>query len=338
MSGTKQRNVGAGTKNTVSTTMPSYWQSYMDEKVREINALIERSGESSDTFIFITDMHLPVNNHGNSIALVNYLIENTSINKVFFGGDIVHPTSTEIGLVTARELADALEHTNYHMMRGNHDSDRLDMDQIYGTLYCNQQSYCRDLSPDRLYYYTDNAAKKIRYIITDSLYCMSDAPMTSEEQLNWMKERILELDKDWTVLIFHHNIWLPLKTVDLGGPTVDARTLMASIDEVYDKAACNIAGILAGHCHRDCYAHSDKGYALITTTCDCSTYAKGFDIHNPDRPAGTTEEQAFDVVNIDPSTGVITTIRIGAGADRTMTFHVPEKIDKTKRSKRAFVV
>ena len=100
---------------------------------------------------------------------------------------------------------------------------------------------------------------------------------------------------------------------------------MGSLDEIYDEAECNIAGIWAGHCHRDCYAHSDKGYALITTTCDCSTYAKGYDIYNPDRPAGTAEEQAFDVVNIDPLAGTMTTIRIGAGVNRTMTFRVPEK-------------
>ena len=113
--------------------------------------------------------------------------------------------------------------------------------------------------------------------------------------------------------------------MDLGDPTVDARALMGSLDEIYDEAECNIAGIWAGHCHRDCYAHSDKGYALITTTCDCSTYAKGYDIYNPGRPAGTAEEQAFDVVNIDPLAGTMTTIRIGAGVNRTMTFRVPEK-------------
>ena len=314
-------NIEDGIINATSTQIPPHWQSYMDDKVSEINTLNESSGGNADNFIFITDTHLPEYNNGNSISLVKYLLENTSIDKVIFGGDTIHPSSASVGLSAAKDLKKSLRGVKYFMMRGNHDSDYNSENQYYDILYRSQADYCEMSS--NLDYYWDNKAQKIRYIMMDTT-ASGTKIATSNSQVQWMKSLILELDEDWSVLVLRHSIWNPVKNGTISDtPIDDVKTTINALDEIYDTAKCNIIGILAGHVHRDKHMTTDKGYVLITTTCDSSTYSVGWDTDNSGREVGTTNEQAFDVVNLNPMTGTITMIRIGAGDDRTITYNIP---------------
>ena len=112
-----------GIVSLASATIPTYWQSHMNTKISEINAMNEAGGGNCDSFIFITDLHLPRYNYNDNISLIKYIIENTSTQKVFFGGDVVHATSEASGLEAIRDLAKSLKNVKTHMMRGNHDSD-----------------------------------------------------------------------------------------------------------------------------------------------------------------------------------------------------------------------
>lgn len=303
--------------------VPSHWSSYMVQKVEEINTLNEANGADCDTFIFLTDTHWPSHNNGESLALVKYIMGNTSIDKLFFGGDTIHPESEAIGLATARELRKALRGIKYCMVRGNHDSDYNALSQFYDPLYRLQGDYCAmTTSPD---YYYDIEAQKIRYIFMDTIYGHEAKPVTTEAQIQWMKDLILELEDGWTVMVFRHSIWNPEYNSAAQSINIDAQLIIDALDEIYDTAKCRIAGIWAGHSHRDGYEKSAKGYALITTTCDNCDYSSGYDLENPTRTAGTTEAQAFDVVNINTRLGVINAIRIGAGKNRVMTYDIPKK-------------
>lgn len=57
------------------------------DKISLINANDSDSGANGDSFVFITDTHFPYN-MGQSPKLIKHIIEHTSVNNVFFGGDI----------------------------------------------------------------------------------------------------------------------------------------------------------------------------------------------------------------------------------------------------------
>ena len=308
-----------GIVSLASATIPTYWQTHMDTKISEINTMNETSSDA-DSFIFITDLHLPRYNNNDNVALIKYIIENTSVQKVFFGGDVVHATSDASGMASIRGLDKALKNVKTHMMRGNHDSDVNTEHQFYDAMYRKQSDYCEMTS--KLYYYTDDKSHKIRYIVLDSIYTSSNSAMTSDTQLTWMKERITELENDWTVIIFRHSIWEPVtKANSIGSINADTNLVLNALTEIKSDTKCTVAGIIAGHCHRDYSGKTNDGLLLIATTCDASgTLASNYDPVNSNRTAGTTNAQAFDVINVNPVTRTIKLIRIGAGSNREFTY------------------
>lgn len=103
-----------------TSSIPSYWQSYLDTKVKEINTLADSLGGSADCFIFIADQHRNTG-AGHEAYLINYIIENTSVKKVFFGGDIVQGSSSDKQIFRDYQKSFSKEATIFPM-RGNHDT------------------------------------------------------------------------------------------------------------------------------------------------------------------------------------------------------------------------
>lgn len=309
------------TPSDSTVSVPSHWKTYMETKVSEINALTESYGSLSDCFIFITDQHLSTG-AGNEVSLINYIIKNTSINRVVFGGDIVQGANNDNK--TFREYKSKfLSDTIILPMRGNHDVWGNGNEKNFWDIWCRPLENVKNCElTDKLWYYFDDKVRKIRYIVTDSTYASADGTnnLTSDEQIEWMKSKINELEEGWTVLVFHHGVWTASKTATMPINN-DGQKMIDSIDSIYDTCKCNIAGLYVGHCHRDYNTTTDKGYLLVGTTLDCCNSGQAsYDINYPTRTKGTTNEQAFDVVFFIPSEKKIKTIRIGAGANREFTY------------------
>ena len=308
----------SGSTSTVAT-VPSHWTSYMNTKIKEINDLADSLGGKADCFIFIADQHKNTG-AGNEASLMNYIIENTSVKKIVFGGDIVQGSNSDVEIFRAYQKAlskDAI----VLAMRGNHDIwGNANEKHFWNIFYRPLETKANTTS--NMWYYYDNGAQKIRYIVTDSIYSSSDGTsnLTSAEQIKWMQDRILELDESWTVLILHHGIWTASKTATMPINN-DGQLMIDSLDEIYHDARCNIAGYYVAHCHRDYDTLTDNGYLLVGTTLDCcSSGQASYDINYPTRTKGTTTEHAFDVVFFIPETQTIKTIRIGAGKNREFNY------------------
>ena len=297
----------------------SYWKEYLDQKINEINQLADMYGDDADCFIYIADQHRPTGASLESAA-INYITNRTSIRNVIMGGDIVQGSDNDVELLE-EYVKSFSKNVRILPMRGNH--------EIWGNLTAEDfweigikplQDYA--VVSEKLWYYYDNPTLKIRYIMTDSTYSSSDGTdnLTSEEQITWMQDRILELDENWTVLVFHHGIWTASKTAQMPINN-DGQLMIDSMDEIYDQADCKIAGLYAAHCHRDYSQTSDKGYLLVGTTLDCCHSGQSsYDINNPTRTKGTTDEHSFDVAFFIPKEKTIKTIRIGAGQDRELKY------------------
>ena len=322
ISGNNNSNNSSSNNTSTSTTtsdVPSHWVSHLKTKVDEINTLSETYGGKADCFIFITDQHKNTG-AGNDGKLINYIIENTSIKKVFFGGDIVQGSNTDKKIFRdyRKELT---KDSVVFPMRGNHDTWGNSTETDFWDIWVRPLENVAEIS-DKLWFYYDNKAQKIRYIITDSTYASADGDsnLTSPEQISWMQERIKELSDDWTCLVLHHGVWTASKDATMP-INKDGQLMIDSINEIYDESKCKIAGLYVGHCHRDYNTTTEKGYLLVGTTLDCYNSGQAsYDINFPTRTKNTTTEHAFDVVFFIPSEKKIKTIRIGAGVNREFLY------------------
>lgn len=175
---------------------------------------------------------------------------------------------------------------------------------------------------DEYFGYTDNDSQKIRYIFLDSgaVYKPRWADTNlrlSNDQVNWMKDRITELPSGWSVIVFTHIFFQPGTTVTTHGIGTQIET---ALDSIYDTANATIVGVICGHVHQSASKTSSKGYPIIATTTDS---AGQINREGLTYTAGTTTEQAFDIYYINTNLRTIKVCRIGAGdttKDRTFNY------------------
>lgn len=336
--------------STTEYTVPDYFISNMASVLTKIETELETAGPAGDAFIFLTDAHAP--NFSNtltynsqsipkSLRLINYIVDNTKINKVIFGGDIMQGNQAENALIeTSKAIMDYMHpKAKVFTVRGNHDGwVGNQVRQFALNKYCNVwgrdvNEYCEDYEYTNItsptgeaYYYYDNKAQKIRYIFTDSIYSSEDSgsSVTSTKQLNWVKDKINELDSSWVTFIIHHGLWTAGKTATLD-LNADGIAVIGAIDAAYQTSTCEIGGIIVGHVHRDIAGTSTNGYPYIGTTCDANGAQASYDIVTPTRTVNTTTESAFDVVIINRNTRSIKFFRVGTcGTDRSFSWQEKE--------------
>ena len=310
-----------------------YWERQLLEKCSTVNAIAEEADGAAASFVFITDMHLP-SNALVSPYLVKRVIEATPASMVVFGGDALNFHTTRSNAVDLLgSMRPMFSGTEFHFVRGNHDansynsaatdeltlSDAEILDLTEGTNETREAG--------RFYYYRDDDEKRTRYLFLDS-GVVKKPRLAGSEQSFWVKDRILELSAEWTVVVVVHRFFEGQKDVSgIYTPPLEAfgRDLVAVLDDVYEQADATIAGVLSGHCHRDYYERpSAKGYPYFGVATTCDAYAKVESDPVRARMLGTDDEQAFDVVTIDLAHKLVHLTRVGWGRDRCYSY-APEE-------------
>lgn len=305
--------------------IPYYWENYLKTKVPEINNTIDAVGVDGDSFVFFTDYHYE-SNAGNSLGAIQRVVNGTSIDKVFYGGDTFNGNASKaVVLGYLREFDKELNGLHYFGARGNHDDNTTDGgsvsvsltdNQIYNYLVKKNENMV--VNGEVLFYYVDNASAKIRYIVLNTGLAGTNTTI-SAENIQWMQDKITELTSGWHVLVITHGLFKFVASP--GTVSTDpgywnfGQQIIDALNEIYDTANAVIIGVLCGHGHYDYYKTEAKGYLCIATTCDTRQEQGGLD-----RTLGTVNEQAFDVVTIDKTNRTLTTIRVGAGNNRMLTY------------------
>ena len=92
-----------------------------------------------------------------------------------------------------------------------------------------------------------------------------------------------------------------------------------SVNVNFSNAKGDFIGYFSGHMHNDyLYPASSYGVDIITTRCDGANENDSTLLAQ--RVAGTTTEQSFDVFTVNKKTKTIYATKIGAGADRTISY------------------
>ena len=295
--------------------LPIYWRDYLNAKMEDVKQLVETSDEA---FIFVTDVHTP-SNQMHSPDIIRYIRSKINIPYVIVGGDYGNRADTR--RLYINQIDKWMEQTDgdWLMIRGNHDNNQQGTGEVTANDF-----YVRAVKPLKNevvakasaenVFFVDDKNAKFRFIFLDTVW---EGTADISGQVSWMKDRINELESDWSVIVFSHMCFAPayissgvteLSITNLGGQ------ILAGINEVYDTCAADIIGYIVGHVHRDYSRISQKGYPLISTTCDAQQSAS-WDINYPDSITGTITEQAFDIFGINKTNRTITALRIGRGAE-----------------------
>ena len=328
---------------TDGNPLPKYYDSYLSDKIATINTIGAALPVQSGRLYFITDYHID-GNENNSPALIRELIRKTGIKNIAFNGDAFGSETTAIAaynkLCSFVRLWNPLEgESHVFYVTGNHEynnpssnpdyNDRMLTMGAISQLFNNYNNPIIVNIPDtNAFYYDDNVAK-IRYYFIDATY---GSNISLDLRLN-MLPTLEEVPEGFAVLLLSHcgltsddsaiiNRMNQIMSVceAMNDGTSITIEYTSSIIRTYDftNKARTFIGALTGHTHIDGYVYYNDRFPVIATMCDAHTQT--YTSKYAERTAGTVNEQAFDVVQIDVPAKRIYMTRIGYGSDRTFSF------------------
>lgn len=355
---------------TVDVAIPSYWEDMIEEKTKTVKALQEAGGKDCVSFVWASDTHIPDNSTARTDdlgKLMAKMLDNCDIPFAVLTGDIGTRASfaKEEDLIAAQEmipehLAPLWGTERLLVALGNHDGCYGDESGYYRKqftperlweLYFRNQALDsrRVFSDDGTYFYIDNQAQKVRFIILNSQFggeylqdgngwAVNNRFATScygQEQLDWLANVALDMPEGYGAIITSH---VPLNI----SYTVDKEQLIGIINAYCEKSTYNgsytagvdgwtnntvsvdftdakgeIIAMFTGHIHQDTIDTETLLCPLITII---SAGAQVNDGEVPDRPFNTDQETSFDVVSINRKTRTIYCTRVGAGEDRVIKY------------------
>ena len=322
--------------------IPAYYfeKEYLTDRVSTILEHNNDIGGNGDQFIWITDMHLwcdtldRIENGMQSTKLINYLSDQTGIDKVFFGGDAISgntmPKKQAVGMMSEFVRYMSQIRADTYMIYGNHEGNNpgnteeqkeneLKADECYA-LFCKKMESKYGSLSVRGDYWIDNTTQNIRYFF---LNCKSNSTI-AEETEGWLGKQLMEVPDGYTVVVLSHlgidysdsenaKISKGLQRIEklLDALNVGKMVTINGVSYDFTGKSVDVACVISGHIHRDCDLVTEGGIPVIATTCDRAARSTSSDLFYEVRKIGTIGEQAFDVVQIDKSKKKIYMTRIG---------------------------
>lgn len=207
--------------------IPAYWQEALQEVCARVRALQDRAGPEAVSFVFFTDVHWG-SGSGRTGALAAALLEGCDGVYALCGGDLVR---SGIAMTKAEMEADfqavrqALEPLRGRLLTalGNHDGSwgpdygyNFSPEELYGRLFRGCPAW--ELGGDGSYYYADDRARKVRFVVLNSVWCRYGVdgdgaalyPRQNnygfgQDQLDWLVQRALRFEEPgWALVLMTH--------------------------------------------------------------------------------------------------------------------------------------
>lgn len=282
-----------------------HYKSYIRSKANTVYSKDFKYKGNGDSFIFLTDYHLPdagtegstCSQFRHSAPLVRFIQKHTETKRFVFGGDIVcspktGQTTDNNRIVRHRWFTDDFKETNMLMCVGNHEwqngivaEDDKDIRNMYdfGNFCTNLNLLGAVFDTHKLpYYYFDNQSTKFRYFV---LYApctnddASDKIHLQEWQHAFLQAKVAELDNTWNIVVFQHVVGTSSslyatydengEPTSMGHHAVGNRTREVLNAIQADPSKPRVRALVTGHTHFD-FVEYESGYPVIVTTCDAS--------------------------------------------------------------------
>lgn len=318
-----------------TVTIPSFWQSAVDACIAKIKAL--QVGRNCVTFPFFSDNH---QRNGYAGILISHIMKECNIPYCFFGGDsisngIIADEATMIAQDKAFDTAMSyIPNGRFCRAVGNHDGFWNDgtnkyyynRDQIYD-LFLREESIAQNkhFGGEGTYYYIDDIASKVRWIVMDT----NNAPV-DDAQITWVQNTALSFgESGWEVVFISHQ---PISNHYHAGIT-NAAAVVSAIVSTANTKNVPIVGWFSGHVHRDIISTKrltggngsnagteagDLGFTQVIITSDHTGIA--YDDATKHTVANDDKSHAIDFVTINKATKTVNITRLGIGNDRSYTY------------------
>lgn len=354
----------AALADDAAAPLGAYWRTHLDAVAAKVNAL---AAETVDGFWFITDLHVSANRRQSGKAIAA-LAGKTKLDKTLCGGDLPEAFAAQFKTdkagvdfaVDAYRLfwVDPIERAGVkvYTAKGNHDfTIRHDPTSSEGHTYTGVEARaivmgskaCRSVvtnpdDPEACYYYFDNPAAKVRYVVADTTDSINPRQKfwavvygMHRTQLLWLAEQAFAtIPAGWCAVVMHH---IPVTTCVAN---VAERKLFAPFRELmeayqnrrtltlcgqafdFTQARGRILLDITGHYHAERQTFQN-GILHVTEPCDAAygDYINGSRPWCGDLPQKKGEsiyEQTFDAVQLDPAHDLVYFTRVGGGQDRAI--------------------
>jgi hypothetical protein len=278
--------------------------------------------------------------------LIAYIMKECNIPYCFFGGDsisngIIADEATMIAQDKAFDtMMSYVPNGRFCRAVGNHDGFWNDgtnkytytRDQVYD-LFLREESIAQNkhFGEDGTYYYVDEIASKVRFIVMDT-----NGGSVDSTQIAWVQNTALNItESGWGVVFISHQ---PICNAYHSGIT-NAGDVISAVTSTANTNNIPIIGWFSGHVHRDrIYTKlltggngsnagtptSDLGFTQVIITSDHT----GIAYDNDDGTASDTkhpianddQSHAIDFVTINKATRTVNITRLGIGSDRSYTY------------------
>ena len=321
-----------------SLTVPTFWQSAVDACISKIKAL--QVGRNCITFPFFSDNH---QRNGYAGVLIAKVMKECNIPYCFFGGDSISNGYIESEAVMIEQdkafdtIMSYIPNGRFCRAVGNHDGfwnvSSATGDEYHYTdaqiyeLFLREESIAQNkhFGGDGTYYYVDDIASKVRWVVLDT----NDSTVEAE-QISWLQNTALTFNESgWAVVFISHQ---PISNHyhALISNSAEVRTVVKNYINGSSANKADVVGWFSGHIHRDrIYTGiatnttddsqgTAMGFTQITITSDHTGIA--YDDATKHTVANDDKSHAIDFVTINKATKTVNITRLGIGEDRSYTY------------------
>lgn len=206
--------------------IPSYWQDYLDEKIKDIRREL-RNGSDKTCFMILTDTHYYGRDlHNINGAILKYVASKTNCTRILHLGDINSENSDpNIAVDFMQEPIRILRNVfkDVLVVRGNHDDNqegsrgwndsRISQSDSYSYMFRGMDVV---FGETKTYFYQDDISEKVRYIALDSSdisYVSSDTWQKMlafrTNQLTWLCKALENTPSGYSIIILLHSMLAP---------------------------------------------------------------------------------------------------------------------------------
>lgn len=282
--------------------IPDFYRDYVSARISSLNKITG----NNDSVVFVTDIHNENRNY--SASIIKEILNNTNVNKVVCGGDLINEPSSKEEAVGLLKYRSNLYRRNKStvFMEGNHDTNpygtgRVSESELYD-IYC--ASIPTSITNNKLYYYRDNNERKIRYIYLDT----GEDGNIDAVQSSWLKSCAESVEDGWYIVLFSH---MGLNTSYNNRTSWTEYGVVSSVNTALANVKSKVICWVFGHVHID-ISGVVNGIRMISVTCDAHG-VQATSMSSDNRNENTINEQAFDVFTFNTTNRKIHCTRFGGG-------------------------
>ena len=325
-------------------TVPTFWEDAVDVCISKIKAL--QVGRNCVTFPFFSDNHQRLGFAG---VLIRKVMDECRIPFCFYGGDSIgsgYIASEDVMIAQDKAFDTVMSYIpNGRFCRavGNHDGYwnvseatgdeyRYSRAQVY-ELFMREESVAQNkrYGEDGTYYYVDDIASKVRFIVLNTNDNDSDGGASVDStQLEWMQNTALSFSESgWAVVFISHQPISNHYHANISNAE-EVRTVVSNYISGSATNKADIIGWYSGHIHRDRIytgvavnttddsVGAEMPFTQVTITSDHTGIA--YDAATKHTVANDDQSHAIDFVTINRNTRTVALTRLGIGEDRSYAY------------------